>query len=477
MEGDNFGYNLRWQGSKMKCTIKNNILLCGDTKFEIGDLFSDKTIKYANENADIYYSKTCLVNELYDTYVLPYYNISEFLKRKGIDVVDVNKADSDLIALISSCAKNGLVKIIGNRKVKIKFKTGCTKIGAFLYLLIHQIGQPRREKKKESEAIAFIRSKAAKSKFSKFEDIDKLYENTPGVGSIYSQLPLFKRIKLLFKAIGLSKQYENELKNALTSYGLETCIPIALFYYAKRMIHTGFYYLVENEIISNSTYRILYTGNNLDRFAINEENIAKNNNLELRVVPHGIEYGYRFPKEFIGDIFYTCSKNAADYLNALYKTNKYYYSEKISKRMFDLGLSPQKTAKVIYYSEPREHMVNIQIVKNLAPILTEHNIPLFIKLHPADTLENYECLFDMGIKEIREFDSAICGNICVSRKSTVLLEAIYNQSKAIAILVNDKDRCIFRSFPSLQDKMIISVEQINEAALTIIDLYNTLNVQ
>lgn len=461
----------------MKCIIKNNELLCGNSEFKIDDLFSDKTIEYTNKNADLYYSKTCLVNELYSAYVLPYYNISEFLKRENIDVVDINEANNDLRVLINSCAKKGLVKVIGNRKIKIGFKTGYTRISAFFYLLIHQIGQPKRLEKKESEAIAFIRSKAAKSKFSKFEDIDKLYENTPGVGTVYRQLTLFKRAKLLLKAIGLSKQYENELKSTLTAYGLEECIPIALFHYAKRMIHTGFYYLVENEIISNSSYKVLYTGNNLDRFAINEENIAKSNNLELRVIPHGIEYGYRFPKGFIGDVFYTCSKNAANHLNQLYKTKKYRYSEEISRRMFDLELSPQKPVQVIYYSEPREYIVNIEIIKKLFPILTEHNIPLFIKLHPADTLENYKCLFDMGVQEIKEFNSAICGNICVSRKSTTLLEAVYNKSKAIAILVNDKDRCIFHSFPSLQDRLIISVEQVDEAASIIVDLYSTLNAQ
>lgn len=459
----------------MKCIIKNSKLLCDNDKFEIGDLFSNNTIEYANENADLYYRKTCLVNELYDAYVLPYYNISEFIKRKNIEVIDINEANGNLIGLISSCAKNGLVKIIGNPQIKKRIKTNCTKIGAFFYLLIHQIGQPTKYKKEESESIVFIRSKAAKLKFSKFENIDKLYENTPGVGNIYRQLTLFKRVKLLLKAIKLSKQYENELKNTLTAYGLEKCIPVALFYYAKRMLHTGFYYLVENEIISNSTYKVLYTGNNLDRFAINEENVAKKNNLELRVIPHGIEYGYRFPKEFIGDIFYTCSENAANCLNQLYKTNKYRYSEEISRRMFDLELSPQKPVQVIYYSEPREYMVNIEIVKKLIPILTDHNIPLFIKLHPADVLENYKCLFDMGVQEIKEFNSAICGNICISRKSTTLLEAVYNKSKAIAILINDKDRCIFHSFPSLQDKQIISVEQVDEAASIIIDLYNTLN--
>ena len=461
----------------MKCIIKNNKLICNDNKLEIGDLFSDRTIEYANENAGLFYKKTCLVNELYETYVLPYYNISEYIKRENIDVIDINEANSVLIVLINSCAQNGLVKVVGNRKIKKGFKTSCTRIAAFFYLLIYQIGQPMRLEKKESDAIAFIRSKAAKSKFSKFQNIDKLYENTPGVGNVYRQLPLFKRINLLLKAIRLSKQYENELKNTLTAYGLEKCIPVALFYYAKRMIHTGFYYLVENEIISNSTYKVLYTGNNLDRFAINEEKVAKNNNLELRVIPHGIEYGYRFPKGFIGDIFYTCSENAANYLNRLYKTNKYRYSEEISRRMFDLELSPQKPVQVIYYTEPREYMVNIEIVKKLIPILNEYNIPLFIKLHPVDVLENYKCLFDMGVQEIKEFNSAICGNICVSRKSTTLLEAVYKKSKAIAILINDKDRCIFHSFPSLQDKLIISVEEVDEAASIIIALYNTLNAQ
>lgn len=459
----------------MKCIIKNNELICGNNKYEIGDLFSENTIVYANEYADLYYRKTCFINELYDAYVLPYYNISEFIKKEKIDTIYICKADIYLIKLIECCAQNGLVKVIGNCKRKLKFKTIFNKIGSFFYLLIRQIGQPKKQVKKESEAIAFIRSKSAKSKFMKFKNIDKLYESSPGVGTIYRQLTLLKRGQLLLKAIKLSNRYENELKKTLTSYGLEKCVPLALYYYAKRTIHTGFYYFVENEIISNSMYKVFYTGNNLDRFAINEESIAKSYNLELRVIPHGIEYGYRFPKGFIGDVFYTCSKNAANHLNQLYRTNKYIFSERISKIMFDLELLPQKPAKVVYFTEPREYMINIQIIEKLLPILTKHNIPLFIKLHPLDILENYKCVFNMGVQEMKEFNEAICGNICVSRKSTTLLEAIYNKSKAIAILINDKDRCIFRSFPSLQDKAIISVEQIEEAALIIIEMYSILN--
>jgi hypothetical protein len=63
-------------------------------------------------------------------------------------------------------------------------------------------------------------------------------------------------------------------------------------------------------------------------------------------------------------------------------------------------------------------------------------------------------MFDKKIKFIDEFKEAICSNICFSRKSTILLEAIYNNSQAAAILTNNKDRIIFNTFPSLKDDKI-----------------------
>ena len=60
-----------------------------------------------------------------------------------------------------------------------------------------------------------------------------------------------------------------------------------------------------------------------------------------------------------------------------------------------------------------------------------------------------------SIKFIEDFNKAIQSNICISRKSTILLEAVYNQSKSIALLVDPQDKFEFENiFPALLDTRI-----------------------
>ena len=81
------------------------------------------------------------------------------------------------------------------------------------------------------------------------------------------------------------------------------------------------------------------------------------------------------------------------------------------------------------------------------------NQTLYIKLHPLEKKSEYKDL--MNIKFIENFDEAIQSNICISRKSTILLEALYNDSTSIALLIDKQDKFDFtNSFPSLSDSSI-----------------------
>ena len=81
------------------------------------------------------------------------------------------------------------------------------------------------------------------------------------------------------------------------------------------------------------------------------------------------------------------------------------------------------------------------------------NQTLYIKLHPLEKKSEYKDL--INIKFIENFDEAIQSNICISRKSTILIEALYNNSKPIALLVDEQDKFDFtNSFPSLSDPSI-----------------------
>ena len=62
-------------------------------------------------------------------------------------------------------------------------------------------------------------------------------------------------------------------------------------------------------------------------------------------------------------------------------------------------------------------------------------------------------------------------NICVSRKSTVLLEAVYNNSTSIAIITTNKDRNVFETFPSLKSDKIIKTYSTDDLLEQILKHY------
>ncbi len=460
----------------MKATIVGKNILLNNKTVHIEELFSMESIAFANRNAQNYYSDLCVDNELFEKYVIPFHDFCRFLDENKVDEIECKNAEDILNAM--SIASHRIIthkfcRIFSEIKNRIfsEIKSKIYKVGTFTYLLIKQFNQKCKPQSQTTNAIVFIRSKATKAKFKHITNIDKLFEEKPGVGTLYQQFTLRERISILIGSISKVNKLENEISRALISYGLKEFVSTVKLYYSQRLVHTLFYISLLDKYIKDTDYDIIYTGNNLDRFAYYEEKISKNYKKELRVIPHGIEYGYRFPKCFVGDLFYTCSENAANYLNALYHTEKFFFNEEIGRKMFEVDRVQQGISRIVYFSEPREYQVNIDIIKSMLPILQIEGITLYLKLHPKDVRNNYEQLFRMGVIEITDFNDAICGNICVSRKSTILLEATYNYSKAVAILTNEKDKCVFNSFPSLQDNRIICFQNSFDATNYIIHIF------
>lgn len=114
---------------------------------------------------------------------------------------------------------------------------------------------------------------------------------------------------------------------------------------------------------------------------------------------------------------------------------------------------------IIFFTEPREVNVNLDIVNGLLPKMKERGWTLYLKLHPGDNKSNYEGL---DVEYITDYDLSMTGNICISRKSTILIEAIYNNSLPVAIITNPKDQNIFNTIPSLNAKEIVKAYSVEE---------------
>lgn len=455
----------------MKASVKGSDIFFGEKKIKIGELFSPKTINFANEHASDFYYDTCIVNELFGSYVIPRYNLYKFVCENNIEEIDITYANSELSALVQDVSLVINVEVRGKSKRLSKSSVIVNRFLSFLYLLFQQLRQKYKPAVQNNEAIVFIRSKATALKFNKIDWLDKFYETKPGVGTLYEQFTLFERISILFAVTRIETNYFRELSAAMKYFNMPACTSVAKEYYSKRFLHTAFYSRLVDSVIENTNYKVMYTGNNLDRFAFNEEKTASKKGLQLKVIPHGIEYGYRFPKCFVGDVFYTCSKYAAVFLNNLYDTDKFTFSKDIGNRMFKVNVEKHTHIKVVYFTEPRRAYVNVEILRALYPLLKSEGVDLFIKLHPLETVNTYQDLIGMGVKEIKDFKESISENICIARKSTTLLEAAYNNSKSIAILVDDGDKTIFETFPSLQDDNIVCFFDIKEAAQYINSIY------
>jgi hypothetical protein len=320
----------------------------------------------------------------------------------------------------------------------------------------------KSEVSSNKEKISLIRTPASKNKLSFLNDIDFRYEDFNDKNSIYNCFSKHKRIYWVIKSWIISykemKNYSNYIQNIIGPFSSAN----AYKYYGKRVVHTLLYSIILDAFFANNQGKKFYTGNNLDRFALIEEITSIRHTIDTVCIPHGLEYGFRLPHCFVGDKFYTTSINASLHLNKLYDTKKFIYSQDIAKNMFSVNGENKKSERdIVFFTEPREVEVNFKIIEELITLLNSKKLQLFIKLHPKDKKLDYE-RYSEDIKFIDDFNASVTENICISRKSTTLLEAVYNNSDAAAILINKKDKVIFSTFPSLQDKSIKTFNSVDK---------------
>lgn len=236
---------------------------------------------------------------------------------------------------------------------------------------------------------------------------------------------------------------------------------VVLEHYAKRTASTCLYYCLIETLFKEHKPDVYYTGLNLERYAIVEDVLARKYGVKTICIPHGLEYGFKFPYGFTTDRFYTTSNYASDYLNKMYTTQKFVFDNEIANKMFKRSyiLPENHKKKLIFFTESRDVHVNQEIVEQMLSYLKGTDYKLYLKLHPADKKDNYS---SYNIEFIENFDESICDNICIARKSTVLLEATYNGSLSAAILINNKDKAMFYTFPSLQSERIMIFTSVKE---------------
>lgn len=455
----------------MKMVVKNNKIILKNIVYTEEDLQTEAFYAYANDNISHYQDEkeSVFQNEIYNVFVLRILAVVFFIQTNGIDEADISKANRDIACVVEDAASITKIKcrykknII--RKLLWHIKNRFLLFSSFAYLVLTEMNVKYNKREVDvKKKFSVTRSKQGMKRIVKVYsagEINLFEENGIGKGSFYEFYKKSYRLKELAAAFGDARSCIRGIKQYCDALNIRAMQSYIMEFYYRRIVHTCFFSRLLEQLFAAYDWKGEYiTEKNLDRFALIEEKIAQKSSIQIICIPHGLEYGYLLPHMFTGNKFYTTSRYSSEYLNKIYSTNKFIYSEQIARKMFECnGATEEK--KIVYFSEPRDAYVNINIMDALLEKLQEIDVKLYIKHHPKDIMSDYN-KYSGIVEEITDFDTAITGNICIARKSTILLEALYNSSKAIAIITNNKDKAVFELFPALKDDSIVKTYNIEE---------------
>lgn len=226
------------------------------------------------------------------------------------------------------------------------------------------------------------------------------------------------------------------IKEILNNEQLIPFMPKVLLWCVKRIPHTVIFKSAVKNIISKYNLSTIYIGATHERFSLIVEELSKRNKKRLICIPHGIETTEKMPGGYVGDIFYCSSSEMAIKLNQLYQTSKFIFEENITMQMYRIVNRHQdseweKTKKVVFFTQPVHIEATKKSMHYIAKYLESQKQKLYIKVHPLEKSSDY---IIENTEMINELEKAIVGNICISLCSTVLMEAIYNESLSISII-------------------------------------------
>lgn len=444
--------------------INNRELTYNNRVFLVDDLYTQEFYEYSRRYVDSFYNSFYSVNEIYDNVYQDYLALQMFLDQNNVEKINLSKADEDICFYMADLARKKGIPFSGAnllfRRIRNKVDFSITKFASLGYFLILMARIPYSgEKIEQHKKFSVIRAKSSAGKIKRFTDIHQEFEYPFNNQTIYRLFKLGEKWRWVIKAYFRSFGVMREFRTFYSALSGEWSVLALNNFYKRRIVHAELYKLMLDEYFSHFHGCVFYTGNNLCRFSVIEDQLAIKHGIKTYNIPHGIEYGFKYPKGFSSDVFYANTQYTADWLNKLYNTDKYIFDEEVTTKMFKLDNVKPHERYVVYFSEPREVEVNIQIVTELIPLLKERGITLYLKLHPGDVKSNYDHL---DAPQLTDYTEAMVGNVCVARKSTCLLEAIYNESTPIAIITNPKDQTIFDLFPSLNTEKIIKTHSVPE---------------
>lgn len=421
-------------------------------------------------------------NEIFSHYYLKYLARIDYLFLKySVNKVSFVGENILFLYIKSFCSlkkirtSKSLSETLSNISILIHlFKYICIAIAGACYFCFYLIFKRKEDTKnvlKTDKEFALIHSKAAFDKIHNvlkdnityyYDSTNQVLPNGKNLYSFYSVLSRedilknfftlpFETLSLFWKTLNSSSQLIG-YKGAILSMG----------FFAKRISHFALIRKCYLNIFKNSKSNHFYSGEKQSRYGLLAMDIREEKKINAICIPHGMAFSYKYPLGMFGDKYYCTTEVEAEFLKNQYNSDRFVFDKSVTNKMYFVN-SQNKDQSIIFFTEPRRIKVNLEIINVLHDLL-----PLVkIKLHPLDNKSNY-LQFD-NIEYIDGFAESISNNICIARKSTILLEALYNNSLPISVLFDSADRFDFENaFPSLNTegiRKVYTIEQLNKLLL------------
>ena len=435
----------------MKSESENHKKVQAEEKLDENLLYNSEFLAEINSKSDEIVESNDYVNEFFLYYVIPFIEKISLLKKQDEGNLILKNNFGDYLKSIFQVVYSALIIIfyVVTLPLYVLFRFRALDNNPLKVNFLTVIRSPAAHSK-----MAFLKNKGVI-----FYTDSLVYQDTEINLSLYSQ-SLFTRLigAGVIPWMGF-KDFFALFIMANRHLGFISAVNVVV-YYRKRLAHKVTFEFYLDKLLKNSKLNVFYTGNKEDRFALIEKRLCAENGIKIVCTPHGLEYAFKMPAGLVGDVFYCNSQYVKDYLEKLYRSSKteFVFDRSIVNQMLSKHIEIQEKKQIIFFPESREPKKNLAIIQ----FLKAQNVNFNVKLHVKDSLDHYRPFIDESTL-VNDFDDAISNSICLARKSTVLLEAVYNNSIPIAVLVDDKDRDYFEfMFPALNDESIRKVYSFKE---------------
>lgn len=464
----------------MNTLTYNGKLFVNNELVNIDDFFDrnlfENAIRISRELEEF---RSPFINNVFLSYIhnkiLPYLGL---ISLKEINHVKVSSIDEEALYLISVSIKSNIpVEVNKLHLFFFRNKLLIVSIGKLvkyylgsIFLLLKYIfknqNKNQQEYNKEKTPI-FIHSAASYKVFKQYFSnslkdynlfLDFFTVNTKKITDDYFPLtihitPLNLIVSIFYVLFHSTKEFILLHKELLKVFG-KNSLATPLSFCAERIPHYFLNKFSIEKIFKRAKFKVIYSGEKESRWGIILEDFCKKYNIHSICVPHGLQYGLHFPHSIFGAEIICFSENEVKSLTSNYKYKLIKYNRDFPQKLFAYNNTEKnKEKKIVFFTEGRDYLKDESILN----FLLVHFESIHIKLHPNDNINNYQLKSENYII-LTDFVQSITNNICIARNSTILFEALYNNSKSFSVLLNAKD--LYYSeymYPTLSDKRITKI--------------------